>query len=166
MATLASIKSTIAGEFDGNHSLKQKTSALNTAFAGGGLFSTEFTVTAAAIGTAHSTPIELVAAESGKVHIPIACYMKLDYLTAAYNDQQMQIIHTGETITHGIMDGMNASADAWWTLVCAASANTANLTPEGLALEIEADGDMGTTGKGTLEGVIVYRTVDVATGLQ
>lgn len=120
---------------------------------------------ASQISTLHTTPVTIVGAPGAGKYIQfVSATLELNYLTAAYNNQNLQIgLNGGGTaaVTVAGTNFINATANTITTAVCAGDSIVASANAVNKNLAIKAVGDLGSTGKGTLDVWVYYRVITV-----
>lgn len=122
-----------------------------------------FSITDAQIGAGHTTPVDILAAPgANKVSKVLGGFARLNYLTAAYNAVNAEIRWDGVTNNLIVMDGLEATANAFWDLSPAVIQAALSATSVNKKLIFETSGATGTTGKGTIDGILLVRTIDLS----
>lgn len=118
---------------------------------------------ASQISTLHTTPVTIVGTPGAGKYIQfVSATLELNYLTAAYNNQNLQIgLNGGGTaaVTVAGTNFINATASTITTAVCAGDTIVASAQASNKNLAIKAAGDLGSTGKGTLDVWVYYRVI-------
>lgn len=159
MATKQEITSVIDSSFGlgGDYKENEAFDAINDEL----VHQVQFSLTAAQAIASTATPVTIVAAPgAGKILVPVAIQLSMDYGSVAFSAVNLTLIHTGGTLTYATIDGIEATADTEWLALCAASAATGTTTTMvNTGLQIKGSGSLG-SGNSTFTGVILYRVID------
>lgn len=124
---------------------------------------TKVVIAAGAVATLHTTAVTLVPAPGAGKYIQMeSAVLVHNYLTAAYNDQNLLIGLNNATVATVTVEATNftdATASSITTAYGGMNLISTNADAVGKNLAIKAAGDLGSTGKGNLVVYITYRII-------
>lgn len=124
---------------------------------------TKVVIAAGAVATLHTTAVTLVPTPGAGKYIQMeSAVLVHNYLTAAYNDQNLLIGLNDATVTTVTVEATNftnATASSITTAYGGMNLISTNANAVGKNLAIKAAGDLGSTGKGDLVVYITYRII-------